>query len=83
MTMTLMLMVRMLMCAVRSQLVALCGLTLLYGTFLAFAATSRKGKMRVDGKEGKSKDVSVRLPPLLAKVNDTLLVGGEDFGAPL
>jgi len=39
--------------------------------------------MRVDGKEGKSKDVPVRLPPLLAKVNDTLLVGGEDFGAPL
>lgn len=54
-----------------------------YGTFPPFAATSRKGKMRVDGKEGKSKDVPVRLPPLLAKVNDTLLVSGEDFGASL
>ena len=59
-------------------------MVLAYGTFLAFAAASRsKGKMRVDGKEGKSKDVPVRLPPLLAKVNDTLLVGGEDFGGPL
>ena len=51
-------------------------MTLAHGAFLFFEAASRKGKMRVDGKEGKSKDVPVRLPPLLARVNDTLLVGG-------
>ena len=33
----------------------------------------------MDGKEGRSKDLSVRLPPLLARVNDTLLVSEPDF----
>ena len=37
----------------------------------------------MDAKEGKARDVSVRLPPLLARVNDTLLVGGLNFGESL
>lgn len=58
-------------------------MTVAHETFIFFEAVSRKGKMRVDAKEGKAKDVSVRLPPLLARVNETLLVGGLDFGKSL